>query len=221
VPVLLVFVASIALVDSLNPSTVGPALVLALGSNATRSLAAFLVGVFATSTLGGLVLVFGPGRALLSVVSTPRPQIEHLVEVGVGAALVVLAIVLWFARERFARRLSFESGSTRFSPMALGAAIIAAEFPTAFPYFAALAAIVESRLPAVSQVVLVVVFNLCFCAPIIALLVLVVVGGERGRRLAQAARGAFQRYAAILVPALVGLLGVGILLVGIVGLRND
>ena len=48
-------------VDSLNPSTVGPALLLALGANAKRDLAAFLLGVFGTSTLGGLILVLGPG----------------------------------------------------------------------------------------------------------------------------------------------------------------
>jgi cytochrome c biogenesis protein CcdA len=219
--VLAALVASIGLVDSLNPSTVAPALLLALGANAKRDLAAFLIGVFGTSTLGGLILVLGPGRALLAIASTPRPHIEHLVEVVAGIAVVVLAVVLWLKREGFARRLNAHAESTRFSPLALGAVIIVAEFPTALPYFAALAAIVEARVSIPSQVLLVVVFNVCFCLPIIVLLGAVVVGGERGRSFAQAARSVLLRYAAPIVPVLLGLLGAGILAVGLVGLRGD
>ena len=126
--VLAALVASIGLVDSLNPSTVGPALLLALGANAKRDLAAFLLGVFGTSTLGGLILVLGPGRALLAIASTPRPHIVHLVEVVVGVMVLVAAVVLWLKREGFARRLSAQSDRTRFSPLALGAVIIVAEF---------------------------------------------------------------------------------------------
>ena len=64
---------------------------------------------------------------------------------------------------------------------------------------------------------LVVVFNVCFCAPILILLGAVVAGGERGRAFAQAARSVIQRYAATIVPVLLGLLGAGILMVGLVG----
>jgi cytochrome c biogenesis protein CcdA len=219
--VLAALVASIALVDSLNPSTVGPAIFLALGANAKRDLAAFLLGVFGTSTIGGLILVLGPGRALLAFVSTPRPHIVHLVEVVVGAAVLVASVALWLKRAGFARRLTAQSERTRFSPLALGAVIIVAEFPTAFPYFAALAAIVEARLSIPSQVLLVVVFNVCFCAPILILLAAVVAGGERGRAFAQAARDVLQRYAATVVPVLLALLGAGILSVGLVGLLGD
>jgi len=219
--VLAALVASIGLVDSLNPSTVGPALLLALGANAKRDLAAFVVGVFGTSTIAGLILVLGPGRALLAIVSTPRPHIVHLVEVVAGAALLVASVVLWLKREGFARRLSAESKRTRFSPLALGAVIILAELPTAFPYFAALAAVVGARVSVPSQVLLVVVFNICFCAPILILLGAVVAGGERGRAFAQAARSVLQRYAAAIVPVLLGLLGAGILVVGLAGLRGD
>jgi hypothetical protein len=133
----------------------------------------------------------------------------------------MVVVALWSTRERFARRLSGDSGRTRFSPVALGAVIIVAEFPTAVRYFAALAAIVEARLPIASQVLLVVVFNVCFCTPILLLLGAVVAGGERGSSFTQGARGFIQRYAATIVPVLLGLLGAGILLVGAVGLHRD
>ena len=80
------------------------------------------------------MLVLGPGRALLAIASTPRPHIVHLVEVVVGVVVLVAAVVLWLKREGFARRLSAHSDRTRFSPLALGAVIIVAEFPTALPY---------------------------------------------------------------------------------------
>jgi hypothetical protein len=47
------------------------------------------------------------------------------------------------------------------------------------------------------------------------------VGGERGRAFAQAARSLLLRYAAPIVPVLLGLLGAGILAVGLLGLRGD
>ena len=69
---------------------------------------------------------------------------------------------------------------------------------------------------------LVVVFNVCFCAPILILLGAVVAGGERGRAFAQAAREvSFSGMPRSIVPVLLGLLGVGILAVGLVGLRGD
>lgn len=218
--VLLALVASIALVDSLNPSTVGPALLLALGEHAVRDMTAFLIGVLGTSTVAGLVLVLGPGRALLAIAAKPRPHVVHLIEVAVGVVVLLVAGALWIRRERLAGGLA-ESLGDRFSPMALGAVIIVAELPTAFPYFAALAAIVESRQPIAAQVLLVVVFNLCFCAPILILLGAVIVGGERAQAVTTSARHYLERYAAVLIPILLGLLGAAILAVGLVGLRGD
>src|SRR5207253_11148571 len=65
--VALVFlVVSVGLVDSLNPSTIAPALYLATGKNAVRSLAGFTAGVFGFNLAGGVVLLLGPGRAVVT-----------------------------------------------------------------------------------------------------------------------------------------------------------
>ena len=61
---LALLVLSVAALDSLNPSTLGPAVVLALGEHPARRLAAFTAGVFLVSTAGGLVLLFALGRLL-------------------------------------------------------------------------------------------------------------------------------------------------------------
>src|SRR5713101_5736036 len=129
--VLVALVASIAAADSLNPSTLGPALLFALGARARRDVAAFTAGVFAVSTTGGLFLALGPGRALLHLLSKPKPHTVHLIELAAGAA------VLWLTRRRVAARLAHAKQRTGRSALLLGAGIMAVELPTAFPYFAA------------------------------------------------------------------------------------
>src|SRR5438876_10059955 len=98
---LLGVVVSAGLADSINPSTVGPTLYLASGRDAGRSLLGFIAGVFAVSAAGGVVLVLGPGHALLA--HRPSPLTEHLVEVYAGIRLVALAAGPWPARTRVAR----------------------------------------------------------------------------------------------------------------------
>ena len=51
----------------------------------------------------------------------------------------------------------------------LGASITAVELPTAFPYFAAIAAILGAGLGPVRDLVLLLVFNLCFVLPLVAI----------------------------------------------------
>ena len=62
---LLALVVSIGAADSLNPSTLAPALFFARRPARRRDVAGFTLGVFAVSLAGGLALTFGPGQALL------------------------------------------------------------------------------------------------------------------------------------------------------------
>lgn len=211
---LVALIASVAALDSLNPSTVGPALVLAVGRRPLRDVAGFTVGVLAVSTVGGLVLVFGPGRQLLARVAKPSAHTQHLVEAAIGAALLVLALALWLLRRGVARRL----GSTRTpggrSSLALGAGIMAVELPTAFPYFACLVAIVASHHGAVIDAALVLLFNAVFASPLVALIVLVGVGGRSAAPLARRARVALDSWGPTLAPILLGTIGIVLLAIG-------
>jgi hypothetical protein len=68
---LLILVVSIAIGDSLNPSTVAPALYLATTDHPRRQVGGFIVGVFAVNLLAGLLIMLGPGQLLLALI--PRP----------------------------------------------------------------------------------------------------------------------------------------------------
>jgi cytochrome c biogenesis protein CcdA len=207
---IIVLVISIAALDSLNPSTVIPAVVLALGPSAPRRLVAFTTGVFLVSTLGGIVLLFSVGRPLLTRLAHPSPHARHLVELIVGAALVCVATVLWRLRARVRTELEGVKPGEGRSALVLGAGIMAVELPTAFPYFAAILAAVESARGAVTETVLVLAYNAVFVAPLVAVTVL---AGRTDRERLTRASALVHRWAPIAVP--LGVAGIGAVLVAV------
>jgi hypothetical protein len=214
---LVALVLTVGIADSVNPSTVAPALFLATRRGADRSLAAFTVGVFTVYTLGGLVLALGPGQAALAALPRPDEDTAHEIELAAGVALLLVAAVLWFARERIAGRVVREARWAGRSAFFFGAAIMAVELPTAFPYFAAIAAIVGSNRSLAVQVALVVLFNVAFVAPLIAIAVTRRLAGPRGERALEAVRGQLDRRGAVVIPSLVFVLAIVVLTFGLVG----
>jgi cytochrome c biogenesis protein CcdA len=201
---IVVLVISIAALDSLNPSTVIPAVVLALGPSAPRRLLAFTTGVFLVSTLGGIVLLFAVGRPLLTRLSHPSPHTRHVLELAVGIGLVGIATVLWRLRARLHTALDGTRPGRR-SAVALGAVIMAIELPTAVPYFAAILATVEGVRGVVPEVVVVLAYNAVFVAPLLGVLVL---AAKTDREHLTRASALVRRWAPVAVPAGVGVIGI-------------
>ena len=206
-------VVSIGLADSLNPTTIAPALYLAAGKAAHRGLAGFIVGVFAANLVLGLLLVLGPGQAIMSRVPHPGDEARHLIELTAGGLLLVLAGALWVKRDRVAHQMTANTERIDRSSAVLGAAIAVAEFPTAIPYFAVIAAVVGSGKAIPVQVALLAIFNLCFVLPLLGVLAVRTFAGERSRLWLEQARANIDRWLATLVPGLV--LAIGLVLVGI------
>src|SRR5260221_11552125 len=97
---LAVLVLSIGLADAVNPSTVAPALYLALGRDAVGNLARFTAGVFFVYLLGGVGLTLGPGSAL----PHPGRHLTHLIELGLGRCTHQLPPCRWATPGPTARR---------------------------------------------------------------------------------------------------------------------
>ena len=102
----------------------------------------------------------------------------------------------------------------------LGAGIILAELPTAFPYFAALAAIVGSSATLVGQLELVVLFNVAFVLPLLVILGVRTFAGPRSERLLELTRGALDRYVGVFLPCAVGLIAAVLIVLGVVGIAR-
>jgi cytochrome c biogenesis protein CcdA len=212
-------VASIALADSLNPSTILPALYLATTPHAFRKIASFTFGVALTSTAFGIAFVAGPGQLILGVLPHPSENAKHLVEVVVGAALIGLAVGLWKGGERLTDRIPKGESAGRRSSFAVGAAIMAVELPTAFPYFAALAAIIGSNAHLLTQIAYVVLFNALFVLPLNVILLIRARAGERAEQRLNAVGEWIRRYAHTAIAALAGAAGIAFLIVGLTDLR--
>jgi hypothetical protein len=215
---LVLLVLGIALVDGLNPSTIAPALLLAVRRNGVLLVALFTLGVFLPSLGAGALVVLGPGRWLLDLLPEVGAHTKHLLEIGAGVALAALAAVLWIHRGRVASGMSREPPGGAAGAFGLGAGIILAELPTAFPYFAALAAIAGSSASLPAQLELVALFNVAFVLPLLVILGVRGLAGPRAEHLLEATRGALNRYVGVVLPCAVGLLAAVLIVVGVAGL---
>jgi len=152
-------VVTIALGDSLNPSTIGPALYVASGDRARVGVLEFTLAVFVVHLAGGAVIVLGPGQLLLSLVNGLGHTTKDALEIAAGVGMVAAAATVWHQRGRLAQKDLPNPNPQRKSNILLGATIIAVELPTAFPYFAAIAAAIGSGGSVARQMLLVGVYN--------------------------------------------------------------
>jgi cytochrome c biogenesis protein CcdA len=217
---LLGLVLSFGLADGINPTSIGPALYLASEPCPRRSVLQFAAGYSAALLIGGLLLTLGPGRLVLALVPKPDATTRYILETIAGAAMLAVAAYLWWRRERLANLApAADSQRTRRSPALLGAAISAAELPTAFPYLAAIVAIVGSGINLGEQIVLVVIYDACFILPVLAIAAALAIAGDRAiDRLVRIRESGHRRWPQVVaVVALVA--GVYVITIGITGLE--
>jgi cytochrome c biogenesis protein CcdA len=214
---LLGLVISIGLVDSLNPSTIGPALYLAHSDHPRLRVAEFTLSVFVVYLAGGTLLALGPGELIRSALPHAHATPRHVAEIVAGVLLLVAAVIVWRSRDRIVRR-GLPQPRGRRSSMLLGATIMAVELPTAFPYFAAIAAIVGAGLNPGRSFGLLVVFNLCFIAPLLGIWLVLTVAGSRSEPFLAVGRQFLERRWPHILAILIGLVGVLAVLLGLSGL---
>jgi cytochrome c biogenesis protein CcdA len=217
---LLGLVISIGLADSINPSTIAPALYLSAGNHARRQVTMFTASVFAVNLAAGALVAIGPGQILRDAISDVHVEqtIRHVAELVAGIVLIGAAVMLWRRRHLLVRRGLPQPRRRGHSSALLGATIAAVELPTAFPYFAAIAAILASGFGPVRQLVALIVFNLCFVAPLIGIIGVLTFAGDRSERILTQWRQFLERRWPHLTAALLLIVGVLALVFGATGL---
>ncbi len=211
---------SIGLADSLNPTTIAPGLYLAMGRRAKAGLSQFTLGVFAVNMVGGAAIALGPGQALLALVPKPSATARYIAETVAGVVMLVAAAVLWHRRARLAQRELPSPSSEGRSAIVLGMTITAVELPTAFPYFAVIAAVVGSGLDPARQLILLAIYNVAFTLPLILMILTLLVAPDRAARILRRARDFLQRHWAALLAGLALLAGTFVIVIGITGLTG-
>lgn len=218
----LLIVAAIGLGDSLNPSTVVPAAYLAVMPAAVRRVLEFSAGVFVAYVLGGILLLLGPGQLLLATLPQPGAHKRHLLEVGGGALLLAIALIVWLTRRRLAELAPPGARrGRRGSAFAAGAAVMVAELPTAFPYFGAIAVIISSGSSLGVQLLMLLMFNLLFVAPLIAIASVVATSSRTRTALLEPVAGWLTRHWPTIFATLAFALGAALVVGGAVGLAHD
>ena len=127
------------------------------------------------------MVALGPGPVLISALHHVQGPVEHGVEAAAGVLVIALAVWLW--RSRHSQRVAGlpRPGCNRRG-IALGAGIMAVELPTAFIYFGAISAVLASHPVAPGTVSLLVLYNALFAAPLVTILVVRRLAGDRGER---------------------------------------
>jgi cytochrome c biogenesis protein CcdA len=218
---LVALVISIGIADSVNPTTIAPALYLAGFDDARTKVGGFTAAVFAVYLLGGIAIAAGPGQLLLSLVPHPGRHLSYVLEIVAGVAMLTAAAFLWGYRARLlSREPRADVRIDRGSSALLGATITAVELPTAFPYFAAIAAIVGSGADITRQFVLLVIFNVCFVLPLLAILATLEFAGADAKRLLATGRERLERHWPSVLATLALLAGLFVTTLGVTGLAS-
>ena len=208
---------SVGLADSINPTTVGPALLMATAPKPASRVSQFTAGVFGVNLLAGLVLTIGPGRLLLDLAPHPRGTAKHVIELVAGVLLLLVASGLLLGRRSLARR-ELPAGRGGKSALIAGASIAAVELPTAAAYFAVIGSIVASTANIPEQVLLLVLYNLAFVLPLLAIIAVLLFAGPRAEPLLQRGGAWVQRRWPLVLAILLLFVGSGLALIGGAGL---
>ncbi len=214
---LTLLVASIGLADSINPSTVVPALWLASAPRG-RVLGSYMLGVFAVYLAGGLVLVFGPGPTLIAALHQIGGPVEHGLQTAGGVVALAFAFALWRSRRRVGSERRPRRCYTRRSAFVLGGGIMAVELPTAFMYFGAITAILAAHTAAPVEVSLLVTYNILFVVPLVAIVAVQRLAGKRADRWLAVGEAWLRRAGYVTLTTAAGGAGAILLVVGIGGL---
>lgn len=210
-------VISIGLADSLNPSTIGPALVIAAGEKPRDHMIKFTLGVFIANMVGGLAIAFGPGELLLSLIPHPGPALRQWAEMIAGVILLVGSALLWRYRAPLRKKSLPEVKPSRHGASILGATITLLELPTAFPYFGALAAIVGANLGVSRTALLIALFNGCFVLPMLLIILVLYLYGEHAERILSRAWEFLQRHWPVIIAVIGVLAGLFTFVLGATG----
>ncbi len=220
-PGLVIAVAAIALPDSVNPSLIVSALYLAARPHPTRQTSAFTAAAFAVTVAGGVAIGVGLGDLILSLLPKPGATVKYALEIAAGSILVCGGVVIWWRRRSLGAHQPSGGpgrGGGSGSAALFGAGLGGVELLTAFPYFAAIALIAGSSASGAGKLFLLLVYNVVYFLPLIAIVIVCAVMGERGgRKLAPVGEWIATRWPFVVAP-IAGAAGVGLITYGSVQL---
>lgn len=169
---LLISIATIALVDSINPNAMAMQIYLLSTPKPVTRAIAFIAGDFTASWVAGVLLSFGISQ-IIHRIFTQLGSVIYLLQFVTGIALIYLGCNLHkFLNSTQTKRPKSLSPVNTFI---LGGTIAFVEAPTALPYLAAIERITRENLELPQVMSVIAFYNLIFVLPLIALVVIYVI----------------------------------------------
>jgi hypothetical protein len=177
---LLLSIAGLALLDSLNPATI-LAVTLILLAAPKRA------GLIALGAVAGAALtVFAVGATLFLTAGAAAGAVDGII-IGLrflafgaaGIALIVAGVKRFRNRER--RSIALPAWFTPATAIPFGALITGADLPNAFPYFIAIERMVSTDVGIATGLLVLLGYTLIYCLPCLILLLVGTVNRERTR----------------------------------------
>jgi cytochrome c biogenesis protein CcdA len=220
VPALALAVVAIAAPDSLNPSLIVAAVFLTLGAHPIRRSLVFTITAFVVTLAGGLAIALGLGDLILSLLPKLSRTAKYDVITAVGVLVMCGGAVIWWRREALASEPSHahRDPAQGGSALLLGAGIAGVELLTAFPYFAAIAMVLGSSVSPPGKVFLLVLYNVIYVLPLIAIVVVRAIMGQKGSEMLVPISEWIETHWPVVAAPIAGVTGAALTVYGIVQL---
>ena len=164
-------VLALAVLDSINPSAIVVTLYLLsmTGPRVHLQVMVYIGAIFITYLLFGAMMVLGIESLLPSMGRVLQGTTGLVVQSVVGLMLLVYSLTASVTKPS-SPPVARPAASTYAALVMLGISVTAMELPTAIPYFAAIGLLTEARLNIGAWLPLLVVYNVIFVIPPMALL---------------------------------------------------
>ncbi|MBS0022492.1 GAP family protein [Microbacterium paraoxydans] len=177
---LLLGIAGLALLDSLNPATIIAVVLILIAAPRRPGLVA------GAAVLGAALTVFSVGAALFLTAGAAAGAVDGIVValrfVAFGAAGIALIIAgVRRLRERERRAIALPAWFSPWTALPFGAVLTAADLPNAFPYFIAIERLVAAEVHPGAGLAVIAGYTIVYCLPCLVLLAIGLLARDRVR----------------------------------------
>lgn len=168
---MLLYIATIAAVDSLNPTTIALQIYLLSTRKPVVRCVTFIFGVFTAYFTTGLLFALGLSRVIMFITNAflRSGDFMYVIRFIIGVLLIIVGCKInqLYDPQKISKRPRVHKPINTF---VLGFAVTFSDAPTALPYVAAIERIVRAKLDFHEFISVLVFYNLIFVFPLIVLL---------------------------------------------------
>jgi cytochrome c biogenesis protein CcdA len=190
---LLTSIITLALIDSLNPSTIAAQIFLLALKKPISRVISFILGTFVMYTAFGFIIVFILGEPIKGFFYE-LGSTDYLILLAIGIALIAVGTILGWKRYIGKEGQSKSEGYVKkaMAPMMamlktlnpvhtffFGMASTAFDLPTSAFYFVALASLLEAGVGPFETTSLLILYNLLYILPLIVILLIYMIARDR------------------------------------------